>query len=221
MADLVIFGAGALAELAHYYFGRDDSAHRVAAFVVDGEYLREDRFRGLPVVAAEAIPPEFRADRCLAFVAIGYNNVNRLRAEKCAAMRDAGYTLASYVSSRAVVLSDRAPGWNCLILERATIQPRVSLGNGVMMMGGGSIAYGTTIGDNVYIGRLAAVANDVHVGANTFLGVGSVVRDRVRIGRNCVIGAGAVIVRDAEDDSVYVAPRAEKSRVPSFRLRRL
>lgn len=218
--DIVVFGADSMAELAHFYFGRD-SGHRVVAFTVDAEFLKEDRFCGLPVVAAEAIPPQFGADRCGAFVAIGYGRVNRLRAEKCAAMRAAGYELVSYVSSRAVVLSEHTPGWNCLILERVMVQPRVRIGNAVTLTGGSSITHGTTIEDNVYVGRLAVVASDATIGANSFLGVGCVVGDRVRVGRRCVIGAGAVITDDTDDDSVYAAPLAERSRVPSSRLRRL
>lgn len=218
--DIVIFGTGSMAELAHFYFGRD-GGHRVVGFVVDAEYLKEDLFCGLPVVATEAIPPQFRTDRCGAFVAIGYGKVNRVRAEKCAVMREAGYHLVSYVSPRAIMLSDHAPGWNCLIFERVMVQTHVRIGNAVTLTGGSSVAYGATIEDNVYVGRLSAVASGAHVGANSFLGVGCVVGDRVRIGSSCVIGAGAVITDDTDENSVYVAPQAEKSRVPSFRLRRL
>jgi hypothetical protein len=39
MARLVIFGAGDIARLAHYYFTRD-SEHEVVAFTVDEQYRR-------------------------------------------------------------------------------------------------------------------------------------------------------------------------------------
>ena len=48
MRPLVIFGTGESAELAHFYFTRD-AKREVAAFTVDGEYLKRDRFCGLPV----------------------------------------------------------------------------------------------------------------------------------------------------------------------------
>lgn len=218
--DIVIFGADSMAEIVHFYVSRD-GGHRVVAFIVDAEYLKEDRFRGLPVVAAEAVPSRFAADRCGAFVAVGYGRVNRLRAEKCAAMRAAGYALVSYVSPHAFLLSDYPLGWNCLVLERVAIQPRVRIGNNVFLTGGSSAAQGATIEDNVYVGRLAAIAGEAHIGANSFLGVGCVVGERVRVGRSCVVGAGAVLLHDADDDGVYAARSAEKSRAPSFRLRRL
>ena len=49
MARLVIFGAGDIARLAHFYF-RTDSSYEVAAFVVDPEFRTGDTFDGLPLV---------------------------------------------------------------------------------------------------------------------------------------------------------------------------
>lgn len=220
MADIVVFGTGAVAELAHFYFGHD-GAHRVVAFVVDGSHLREEHFCGLPVVAAEAIPLWFRPDRCRAFVAIGYGQVNRLRAEKCGAMQAAGYDLVSYVSPHAIVLSEHPLGWNCFILEGAMIQPFVRIGNDVQVWPATTVAHGTTIDDHVFVGSRVTIAGDVHVGAGAFLGIGSTLRDHIRLGRNCVVGAGAVILRDTEDNSVHAAPSPRKLPVPSSQLRRI
>jgi len=220
MADIVVFGAGATAELANFYFSRD-GAHRVVAFVVDAGHLREDRFQGLPVVAAESVPFRFRAAQCRGFVAMGYGKVNRLRAEKCAAMRAAGYDLVSYVSPHAVTMSEYPPGWNCFILEGAMIQPGVRLGNDVQVWPNSTIAHGATIADHTFIGSRVTVAGNVHVGERCFLGIGSTIRDHVRLGAGCVVGAGAVILGNTEDNSVYTAPPAKKHDTPSFRLRRI
>jgi len=51
MKDLVIFGTGAIAELADFYF-REDAGRRVAGFAVDAAFLKEDRFLDRPLVAA-------------------------------------------------------------------------------------------------------------------------------------------------------------------------
>ena len=45
---LIIFGAGDIAELAHYYF-TTDSDYEVTAFVVDRQHLEATQFCGLPV----------------------------------------------------------------------------------------------------------------------------------------------------------------------------
>ena len=61
MNKLIIFGAGDIAKLAHYYFSCD-SEYEVTGFTVNKEYMTCDIFLGLPVVAFEEIedccPPQ-------------------------------------------------------------------------------------------------------------------------------------------------------------------
>lgn len=54
MAKVVIFGILDTAELAHYYL-ENDSEHQVVAFTVSKEYLKNDEFKGLPVVPFEDV----------------------------------------------------------------------------------------------------------------------------------------------------------------------
>ncbi|MEM9023037.1 MAG: transferase, partial [Bacteroidota bacterium] len=49
MAKLVLFGAGDIARLAHYYF-TNDSEHEVVAFTVDRQYRNGDTMLDLPLV---------------------------------------------------------------------------------------------------------------------------------------------------------------------------
>ncbi|SDR05499.1 sugar O-acyltransferase, sialic acid O-acetyltransferase NeuD family [Rhizobiales bacterium GAS113] len=220
MMDIVIFGAGEIAELARFYFTKD-SAHGVAAFAVDAAYVRESTFCGLPVVAIEELPRHFPPATYAGFVALSYAQLNRLRAEKCAAMKAAGYALVSYVSSRATVFADLTHGENCFILEDNTIQPHARIGTNVTLWSGNHIGHHSVIEDNVFIASHVVVSGGVTVGANSFLGVNCTIRDHVKVGRRCVLGAGTLLLGDAEDESVYMGAATEKSRVPSNRLRRL
>lgn len=219
MADIVIFGAGTIAELAYFYFSRD-SDHRVVAFAVDAAYRTQESFCDLPLVGFEELPACFPAARHDGFVAVGYAKVNQIRADKCAAMKAAGYRLCSYVSSRATTFRDLQAGENCFILEDNTIQPRVRIGNNVTIWSGSHIGHHSTIEDNVFVSSHVVISGGVTIGEGCF-GVNSTIRDHVKLGRRCVIGAGALITGDAEDESVYTAPSAEKSSVPSRRLRRI
>jgi sugar O-acyltransferase (sialic acid O-acetyltransferase NeuD family) len=220
LTDLVVFGTGDIAELAHFYF-RHDSPHRVVAFTVDAPYLKEPKFGGLPVVSFDEIAARFPPNRHTAFVALSYTQVNAVRAEKCAGLRALGYRLVSYVSSRATVFSDFRAGDNCFILEDNTVQPRVRIGNNVTLWSGNHIGHHSTIEDDVFVSSHVVISGGVTVGAGSFLGVNSTIRDHVRIGRRCVIGAGAVILSDAPDESVFAASATERSPVPSTRLRRI
>jgi sugar O-acyltransferase (sialic acid O-acetyltransferase NeuD family) len=218
MANLVIFGAGEIAELAHFYFERD-SPHHPVAYIVDGSYLKEDLFKGLPVVAFEEAPSVFPPAAHVGFVALSYAQLNRLRAAKCAAMEEAGYSLTSYVSSHATVFDGFSPSANAFILEDNTIQPFVRVGRNVTMWSGNHIGHHSAIGDDVFIASHVVVSGGVRIGKGSFIGVNATIRDHVEIGERCVIGAGAVILSDAEPSGVYMATPTERSRVPSSRLR--
>jgi sugar O-acyltransferase (sialic acid O-acetyltransferase NeuD family) len=215
---IVIFGAGQIAELAWFYFTHD-SDYVPVAFTIDREYVRETELLGLPVIPfdelAQRVPPE-AAD---AFVALSYAKVNAIRAAKFEVMRAAGYRCVSYVSSRASVFSDLQVGENCFILEDNTIQPFARIGNNVTLWSGNHIGHHSVIEDHCFISSHVVVSGGVHVGSGCFVGVNSTIRDHVDIGSRCVIGAGSLIDRDAEPEGVYVAAAAERSRVPSSRLR--
>ena len=52
MKDLVIFGAGQIAEVIHYYFTQE-AGRKVVAFSVDAKYRTAEMLLGLPVVSFE------------------------------------------------------------------------------------------------------------------------------------------------------------------------
>jgi sugar O-acyltransferase (sialic acid O-acetyltransferase NeuD family) len=220
LKPLVVFGAGDIAEIAHFYLTRD-AGFQVEAFAVDREFLKEPSFCGRPVVALEELETRFPAASCDAFVALSYARLNALRAEKCAALKAKGYRLVSYVSSRATTWPGLACGENCFILEDNTIQPFVHIGNNVTLWSGNHIGHHSRIADNCFVASHVVISGGVEIGENCFIGVNATLRDHVKIGRNCVIGAGALIQQDAADNSVYTQPAAELSRVPSNRLRRI
>ncbi|MEI6161079.1 MAG: acetyltransferase [Roseococcus sp.] len=220
MKDIVIFGAGDIAALAHFYFTHD-TGRRIAAFTVDAAFRKAEEFHGLPVVAFEEVSQAYPPEQHDLFVALSYVKLNRLRAEKCAAARAMGYALASYVSSRATTFADLSHGENCFILEDNTIQPFVRIGHNVTLWSGNHIGHHSVIEDDVFLSSHVVVSGGVTIGQGCFIGVNATLRDHVKLGRECVIGAGALLLEDQADHGV-IAPRGtERSPVPSTRLRRI
>lgn len=220
MRPLLIFGAGEIAEVAHFYFTRDTRI-AVAGFTVDAAYLKESRFCGLPVVAFEEAQPAFAPGAHDLFVALSYARINAVRAQKCAEGKARGYRLASYVSSKASVWDGFQAGENCFILEDNTIQPFVRIADNVTLWSGNHIGHHARLAANCFITSHVVISGGVQIGENAFIGVNATLRDHVKIGARSVIGAGALVLEDVPDDGV-VAPRgSELSKVPSYRLRHL
>ena len=215
---LVIFGAGDIAQLAHFYFS-SDSRYEVVAFAVDAAYLKDATFCGLPVVAFEEVTTHFPPEQCDIFVALSYSRLNSVRKEKYLAAKAAGYGLASFISSRATVLNDGHIGENCFILEDNTIQPFVTIGNNVTLWSGNHIGHHSTIKDHCFIASHVVVSGGVEIGEQCFVGVNVTLRDHIKVGDRCVIGAGALLLADAAPEGVYMGAATERSKIPSTRLR--
>ena len=208
MARLIIFGAGDIARLAHFYF-RTDSPHHVAAFVVDPEYRTADTFDGLPVVDTTLLARDFPPSEYAMFVALSYGRMNRTRAEKYRQMKEAGYTLVTYVSSRCTYLPEQPPGDNGFILEDNTIQPFVTIGNDVTLWSGNHVGHDSTIEDHCFIASHVVISGHVRVRSYCFIGVNATLRNSIEIAEGSLIGAGTVIMKNTREKGVYLAGRAE------------
>lgn len=208
MARLVIFGTGDAARLAHYYFNRD-SEHEVVAFAVDRAYRKEDSFFELPLIDLEEVVERYSPSEYKMFVAMGYSKMNKARAEKYYRVKELGYQLVSYVSSKCTFLSDTPVGDNCFILEDNTIQPFVRIGNNVTLWSGNHIGHDAIIEDHCFLASHIVVSGHVHIHPYCFLGVNATLRNSITIARETLIGAGAVIMKDTTEKGVYLPQRAE------------
>jgi sugar O-acyltransferase (sialic acid O-acetyltransferase NeuD family) len=218
MRPLIIFGAGELAEVAHYYFTRIER-RRIGALVVDPEYLSEESKFGVPIIAIDDATACYPARDYDAFVAIGYTGMNSARAAKANELKTRGYRLTSFVSPRANVYTD-AVGENCFLLEDNTVQPFVTIGDNVTLWSGNHIGHHTRIEDNVYVSSHVVISGGVTIGKNSFLGVNATIADHVNIAAFTLIGAGALILADTDPEGVYVSPSpAEKRKLSSLRLK--
>jgi sugar O-acyltransferase (sialic acid O-acetyltransferase NeuD family) len=209
MAQIVIFGAGDIARLAHFYF-RTDSPHQVVAFVVDAPFKSGDSFDGLPLVSFDEVTERYPPARYASFVAISYAKMNRVRKEKYERMRAAGYELVSYISSRCTYLTT-PPGDNCFILEDNTVQPFVTIGNDVTLWSGNHIGHDSIVEDHCFITSHVVVSGRVRVGTGSFLGVNATLRNGITIAPESLIAAGAVIMKNTSPKGVYYPERAKRA----------
>ncbi|OOE39542.1 transferase [Salinivibrio kushneri] len=218
---LVIFGTGDIAELAHFYFS-SDSDYQVVAFTVDTDYIEKNEFCGLPVIAFEEIVKNFPPNEVSFFVALSYSKINEIRKEKFLQAKFLGYKLATYVSSKATVLTQCDNiGENCFILEDNTIQPFVSIGDNVTLWSGNHIGHHSTISEHSFLASHIVVSGSVSIGKQCFIGVNATLRDNICVGERCVIGAGVLLLSDAEPEGVYVGQGTQRAKTSSSKLRRI
>lgn len=214
---LYIFGAQNFADISHYYFS-EDSPYEVAGFTVDSAYMKEDSFKGLPVIAYEELRTRISPEDTDLFVAIGISQVNALRAQKFAEVQRDGFRLASFLSSRAHVTRDLVLEPNTMIMDYVAMHPQVKIGHDSIIWSSTRIAFKTCIGNHAWI-TSAIIGESSVIGDYSFVGLNATIAPFVHVGRQNLIGAAAVILKDTQDNEIYRGPRSRPSRASTQRAR--
>jgi sugar O-acyltransferase (sialic acid O-acetyltransferase NeuD family) len=210
MAKVIIFGLQDFAQLASFYL-RHDSEHEVVAFTVNKEYLPENReFDGKPVVAFEDVERVYPPAQHKMFAPLSHRKMNRLRESVYLRIKEKGYSLISYVSSKATVFPDAPIGDNCFILEDNTIQPFTSIGNNVVLWSGNHIGHHNVIKDHVLFTSHVVLSGHCVVEPYSFFGVNATIRDGLKIAQGSLIAMGACVTKDTEEWGVYKGSPAKK-----------
>jgi sugar O-acyltransferase (sialic acid O-acetyltransferase NeuD family) len=209
MAKVIIFGVLDTAELAHYYL-EHDSEHEVVAFSVNREYIQEESFRGLPLVAFEDVQNIFPPSEYSFFAPMTGRNMNRNREAVYHQVKAKGYQFISYISSHATILDRKVIGENCFILEDNTIQPFTTVGNNVVMWSGNHIGHHGQIKDHVFFTSHVVMSGHCVIESYSFFGVNSTIRDYMTIAQGTLVGMASAITKDTEEWGIYIGNPAKK-----------
>ncbi|HKU74700.1 MAG TPA: acetyltransferase [Pyrinomonadaceae bacterium] len=215
MAKVIIFGVQDFAQLAKFYL-QHDSEHEVVAFSVNEQYLPEGKtFEGLPVVAFENVETIYPPSEFKFFAPMSPSRMNRLRESVYQKIKEKGYELISYVSSKATVFPGAEIGDNCFILEDNTIQPFTSIGNNVVLWSGNHIGHHSVIKDHVSFTSHVVLSGHCTVEPFAFFGVNATVRDGIHIAEGSFIAMAAAVVLNTEPWGVYKGNPAKKGETSS------
>jgi sugar O-acyltransferase (sialic acid O-acetyltransferase NeuD family) len=220
MKPIVLYGAGKIAEVLLYFF-RHHSDYEVVACTVDRAFHPAGTWNDLPAVAFEEVERLYPPDKHAMFVALGYQELNALRARKCAEAKDKGYTLISFVHPQSGLPKDCEYGENCFIMNHVMIHPRVRLGNNVFVWSGAMIGHHSTIGDHCWLTSCANISGVVTVGKSCFFAVNATVAHNVVIGDECFIGANTLITKCTDDRQVFLAENTKPFRLSSHQFLRM
>ncbi len=205
---LIIFGIEDFAQLAFEYFTHD-SNYDVVAFTVDGAHATVSTLYGLPVIPFEEVEENFPASLHDVYAAVVYGKLNRSRENICSRIKEKGYRLATYISSRAFVWPNAAIGEHCFIFEDNTIQPFVTIGDNVVMWSGNHIGHHSTIGNHCFLTSHVVVSGWCDIGTHCFLGVNSTLANNTHIGNSCWVGHGTVLSGDIPPQSLVKSVNSE------------
>ena len=218
---IVIIGEGETGEIAYEYFTYD-SNYEVIAFSAERNFINNKVLHGLPVVPFEEIEKLYDPKKFKAFVAVSFTQLNSVRTRLFNQTILKGFSLVTYVSSRAFFWKNAVVGSNCFIFENNIIQNKVKIDNNVTIWSGSFIGHQSIIKNNCFISAHAAIGGFCEIGENCFVGLNSSIANNVKIAKDCVVGAGSVIIRDTEEGKVYIGnpakPMRDKTSFDVFKL---
>jgi len=219
MADIVVFGAGQIAEVAKVYIDMH-SAHRIVGFTVDAAYKTADSLHGRPLVAWDRLEERFPPSSVELLGPLSYRQLNEFRRDRHLEGKRRGYAFASFIHPASHIYTSDI-GENCFILENNVIQPFVRIGHGAMIWSSNHIGHHAVIGDYCFLSSHVGLGGGVKLGERCFLGGKVGIETGVEIGAGCFLGGGAVVKKNLPDESVVPGPNDAVAPYKASRIKRL
>jgi len=173
MADLIIFGSGALAREAQSIAR---STHASSSLIL--QPLATDEISKSPLdVLAGKDPATTQV-----FAAIGYAALNFARFDLWAKLRLLGFRCASLVDPGAMVDPTAKILDNVLVAAGVVVGADTVLGTGSIVQANASIQAGSKLGKFIWVGPGAVIGADTTIGSHQVIGSGVVIADGSSIG---------------------------------------
>lgn len=214
MSKIVIFGILDFAQLANYYLQEDpqmdeDGVHEVVAFSVHQKYITKSKFEGKPVVPFEEVEKLYPSNEFKFFAPMSGAKMNKNRELIYNQIKQKGYSLISYVSSKATKFNNKI-GDNCFILEDNTIQPFVEIGNNVVIWSGNHLGHHSKIHSNVLFTSHVVLSGHCIVDPYSWFGVNSTISNGIHIAEGTLVAMSSCITKNTEPYGVYMGLPAKK-----------
>lgn len=221
MADVVIFGAGMAAQVAHTFLERD-SDHRVVGFTVDAAHATSDRFEGLPLIAWERLEEAFPPTQVQLFGPFSHRRLNEFRRDRYLEGKARGYGFVSFIHPKCVVYAKEI-GEHCFILPGTVIEPHSIIGDNVIIWGGSYVSHHCVLGDHCFLSGCTGIGAATRVGERCFVGAMVGTLPGLTIGDGSFLSAGcAFISTDVPPGSIVRrAAKVDVAQVPAARIRHL
>lgn len=194
----IIYGSGSFAEYVSYVISHD-SKYEISAFCVEREFLvLTKKLNGMPVIDFETVEQRYPPTEYQLFIAVGNNEVRKRIFYKS---KKKGYTLLSYISSKATFWDDLKYGENVFVGEASVIHPFVTIGDNSIIIGS-KIGHHSTIGKHNLLSG-CFLAGSVSVSEGCFIGLNSTVKQNILLRKNTIIGMNCVINSNTNNNEIY------------------
>ncbi len=132
MKKIILAGNAVTAEILHAYL-QDDHRYQVVGTTVDDPYVTTGTLEGVPSVGLSDLAARFPPGTVSVIMAMGYDDMNRVRESMFIRLKGMGYTIETYVHPHARVYTAVPLGEGAIVLPSAVVEPHVRVGANTML----------------------------------------------------------------------------------------
>ncbi len=204
MKSVIIIGASGHGKVVADIIRK--SGNQVLGFLDDNKLLPKF-FIGLPLLG---VVNDYKKYTEIAEFVIAIGNVE-IREKISAKLEGVRWHTAIHPSA---IISeiDVKIGEGTVIMANAVVNSESQIGKHCIVNSSAVVEHDNVIEDFVHVSVGVKLGGTVHVGKKTWIGLGSCINNNINICSNCVIGAGAVVVRDIDEQGIYVGVPAKRKR---------
>jgi sugar O-acyltransferase (sialic acid O-acetyltransferase NeuD family) len=212
--DIILAGNAITAQILHEYLG-SDPRYRVVGLTVDEAFISGGTLGDVPSAPMAGVASIFPPSACRVVMAIGYNDLNRVRESAFERLKGMGYAIETYVHPEARVHTRVPLGEGSVVLPGAVIEPHATVGANAMVWCNVTLAHHCSVAEHCWIASGTVISGQATILRNTFVGVNATIVNEVTVGEYNIIGAAALISKDTKPRSVHLARSAEPLRYSS------
>lgn len=201
MQKVFIFGNNSFAEQMTSFL-LSDSRYQLAGYLLSEQYIKSDKFLGLPVFAFEKyadINRDVQVINC-----VGYSKMLDNRADIHGRLIDMGFNLISYISPLAQISTGVKIGRGNVIFPYAIIEFNSNIGDGNVFYANSQVCHDVQIGDFNWLSAQSLILGYTNISTHCFVGGNATVKNNLRIEGYTLVGAGAYLRFDTEKYDVVV-----------------
>ena len=196
------FGRETLVCLIDVISASNLTIEEVAVFMVDDEYYNEPEIMGVQVIKES----EFVVDKYKVVVAIGDPNKRKIVVSKLPKETE----FATIIHPDVVISDWVEVGEGSIITAGSVLTCNIKIGKHAHLNLHTTIGHDCVIGDFFTTAPAANISGNCKIGDCVYLGTNSAVRQGIKICDNVTIGMGGVVVKDINENGVYIGNPVKK-----------
>ncbi len=211
MQKIILAGNAVTAEILYAYLTQD-SRYSVSACVVDDDYIDSATMKEVPSVGISNVVKDYPPTEYKVIMAMGYDNINRVRETTFLKLQELGYIIETYVHPDAKVYTTNPIGIGSIILPSAVLEPHTTIGQNTLIWCNVTVAHHATVGDHCWLASGAVLSGKAVIRRNSFIGVNATIVNEIEIGEYNIVGANALMTKNTAEKAVHLARSGEPFR---------